>query len=86
MRTQMSENNSNVLTPYGAAKVANQALKEAGIERVLPPQMFYNYTTARVRAGKNPLIAYTEKGGVDRKALNEWVTKYIAKASVTVEG
>jgi hypothetical protein len=75
----MSENSKSIVTPYAAAKVVNEALKEAGVTKVIPPQMMYNYTSARVAAGKNPFIAYTPETGVDTKSLAEWTAKYVAK-------
>jgi hypothetical protein len=73
----MSENTT--LSPYAAAKLVNAALKDAGVDASIPPQMMYNYTTARVRAGKAPFIAWTPEKGVDRKSLEEWTKAYVAK-------
>jgi hypothetical protein len=74
---------TTAVTPYAAAKFVNAKLAEAGIEKVLPPQMFYNYTTARIRAGKNALIAcVTDEAGktmIEQAALETWLEKYIAK-------
>lgn len=79
----------NSLTPYAAAKVVNAALKEAGLEKVIPPQMMYNYTKARLNKGKAPFIKYDEKKGVDPVDLKRWteayVAKQVAKATVTSE-
>lgn len=81
----MSENSQvTVLSPYGAAKLANARLLEEGIAPI-PPQMMYNYTTAKLRAGKKPLIAYTVEGGVDRDAFAAWLDRYVAKKTATVE-
>ena len=91
----MTEN--TVFTPYAAAKVVNAALKEAGLTNTIPPQMMYNYTTARVAKGKAPLIKFDAKKGVDRADLDRWVKAYIEKktapaveeadeATTTVEG
>ena len=77
-----------LFTPYAAARVVNAALAEAGVEKTLPPQMFYNYTTARIRAGKAPLIEAVEKDGkvmIAEEALGAWLTKYLAKQGVEVE-
>lgn len=74
----MSENNSSVLTPYGAATLANARLKEEGLPTI-PPQMMYNYTTAKLRAGKKPLIAFDPETGVDRDAFGAWLERYVAK-------
>ena len=76
----MTENNAAqaILTPYEAAKLVNAALKEAGVAKPIPPQMMYNYTSLRVRAGRKPAIAWTEKGGVDPEALATWTAKYVA--------
>ena len=69
---------SAAFTPYGAAKFVNQVLTEAGLPSI-PPQMMYNYTTARLNKGKAPLIQTDEKGLVVVSALNEWIEKYVAK-------
>lgn len=80
-------NNTAVLSPYGAAKLVNVALAEAGL-KAIPPQMMYNYTTARVNAGKAPFIKWDAKTGVDRDDLDRWTKAYVAKklaAQVTTE-
>ncbi len=68
-----------MITPYKAAKFVNEELKKNGIDKVIPPQMIYNYTSARVNDGKKPFIKYDIENGVDEESLNEWTTKYIAK-------
>ena len=79
-------------TPYGAAKLANTVLaemfQEAGVEfKALPPQMFYNYTTARVNKGQKPLIPMNGAAGkIVLSDLQAWIEKYAAKKlSATVE-
>jgi uncharacterized protein YbjT (DUF2867 family) len=71
------------VSPYKAAGIVNALLLAEGIEKVLPPQMFYNYTTARIRADKAPLIPVVEvaegKYEISLEGLGEWATKYIAK-------
>ena len=67
------------LTAYGAAKIVNQALKDRGVEKRIPPQMMYNYTHARVAEGKQPYIMYTKTGGVDVHDLQRWLTAYLDK-------
>ena len=69
--------NKNV-TPYGAAKIVNNELDKLGLKRI-PPQMMYNYTTARVNAKKKPFINVDDKGMVVVDSLNEWMSKYIEK-------
>jgi hypothetical protein len=76
--TQNDGQNSAILTPYGAAKLVNARLTEEGLPTI-PPQMMYNYTTARVRAGKAPFVTWDEENGVDREALATWTDKYVAK-------
>jgi hypothetical protein len=76
------------LTPYAAAKVVNEVLNTEGIDKVVPPQMMYNYTTGRIRAGKKPLIETVEVDGkvfIKADALQAWVVKYVAKQSASVE-
>lgn len=74
--------NNAQLTPYAAAKLANAALDEAGLKRI-PPQMMYNYTTAKVNAGKKPLIKFSIEEGVDREDFDRWLKAYIAKKTNT---
>jgi hypothetical protein len=76
-------------TPYAATAVVNARLLKAGLDIVLPPQMLYNYTTARVRKGQTPLIPTVEVDGKVRitdEDLGTWIDKYIAKktAALTV--
>ena len=68
-------NKAQTMTPYAAAKIANAELVEAGIEKVLPPQMFYTYT-------KKGYIESTEVAGkrvVTRVQLDKWLKGYIQK-------
>lgn len=69
-------------TPYAAAKIVNGALEEAGLDKRIPPQMMYNYTSARLRAGKNPLIATDADGKITEEGLRTWLVKYLAKQGV----
>jgi len=76
------------VTPYAAAKLANTFLAEQGIDKVLPPQMFYNYTTARVSKGKAPLIPTVTVDGkvqIEVKGFGEWLQKYTTKLTAKVE-
>lgn len=77
----MSEN----FSPYKAAKVVNEWLLEDGVEKVLPPQMFYNYTTARVNKGKDPLIKTDDGKTINETDLREWYTKYTARVAKLAE-
>lgn len=87
-QTTTNENTSTTLTPYAATKLANVVIEEAGL-KAIPPQMMYNYTTAKVNAGKKPLIKFSLEEGVDREDLERWVKSYVerklAKVEVTVE-
>ena len=78
-----------------AARLVNAALaahdvrdkKDASKVRVLPPQMFYNYTIGKVRAGERPLIKCEIVDGkvdIDREDLTRWARQYIAKAKAAV--
>ena len=85
--TKATEN----MTPYKAARFVNAALTKAGLEKQLPPQMFYNYTTGRINKGKAPLIEVeavetTNARGeritqhqIKAEALNTWLANYLAK-------
>lgn len=72
------------LTPYAAAGAVNAALTEAGVSKEIPPQMMYNYTTARVRKGKAPLIPVdvdkeTGKVSINEAGFVEWLQRYVKK-------
>ena len=73
----MSEQ-SAILTPYAAWKIANAAILEAGLKGI-PSQMLYNYTSGKLNKGERPLIAFTHEGGVDREDLQRWLKAYLTK-------
>jgi hypothetical protein len=57
------------MTAYQFAKLVNAELKAAGIEKVLPPQMFYTYYKKDfIKADQR-----TESGAI------EWAYKYVSK-------
>ena len=89
--TNTNTNNTNqeitMHSPYQAAKLINAVLAEANLPSI-PPQMMYNYTTARIKAGKATLIGTTivdDKVYVTEEGLNEWLAKYLAKKGVEVK-
>lgn len=59
-------------TPYTACKFVNAELKARGIEKVLPPQMFYNYVS------KGFIKADSEKK-ITADELAQWFDKYVAR-------
>lgn len=66
----------NTYSPYQCAKVVNAQLQEQGIEKVLPPQMFYTYTK------KEYIKSFTDSNNkvrVRHEDLVQWYTKYIDK-------
>jgi hypothetical protein len=81
----------NSYTPYAAANIVNAALVEAGVDKKVPPQMMYNYTSARINKGKLPLIPATQdengKVMIPEEGLVEWTAKYVRKqiALATIE-
>lgn len=81
VRGRRSRKGGTTLTAYEAAKRVNEALKEAGFEKRIPPQMMYNYTHARVREGKRPLIRYSKTKGIDQADFDLWLSNYIDKQS-----
>jgi len=74
---------SELLTPYACAQLANAQLVAVGLPPI-PPQMMYNYTSAKLRAGKKPLIAFDPAKGVERVAFEGWLARYLVKKGVTV--
>lgn len=75
---------AQLLTPYAAAKAVNQVLAAADLAPI-PPQMMYNYTTARLRAGKNPLITCNAEGQIAPEDLQAWLTRYLSKKGIVLE-
>ena len=73
------------MTPYAAAKLVNQVLADAGLDKAIPPQMMYNYTTARISKGKAPLIECDAEGRITEEGLQTWLAKYLVKQGVNVE-
>jgi hypothetical protein len=72
------------VTPYEAARVVNGWLKERGVTKELPQQMFYNYTQAKVNRGEKPMIPSNvdedNKVHIEREALKDWFdNKYFPK-------
>lgn len=60
-------------SPYGMAAPVNAVLKAIGIEKELPPQMFYTYAKNGALDGK--------KGSksIDRKAAVKWTEGYVTR-------
>jgi hypothetical protein len=74
--------NATAITAYAAAELTNKALEEAGVDKRIPAQMIYNYTTARVRKDKKPLIPTVEVDGkvrVEVKGFTKWLQEYVQK-------
>jgi hypothetical protein len=57
------------MTAYQFAKTVNALLNAAGVEKVLPPQMFYTYY-------KKDFIKADQR---NQEGAIEWTKKYIAK-------
>ena len=79
---ELSETDT-LLTPFECANVVNGWLKEQGVEKVLPKQMFYNYTTALVRHGQKSRIPVVvdenDKVFIRKSELATWFVGYFAK-------
>lgn len=72
------------VSPYKAHQLINDRLVKEGIidpktskQKVIPPQMMYNYTMGRIRKNQVPLIPVTSKGRILIVDLNKWMDKYI---------
>ena len=86
--TNLRTNNNNnkeitMHSPYQAAKLINAVLAEANLPSI-PPQMMYNYTTARLNKGKAPLIKCDASGAITLESLLEWLAKYLEKKGIQV--
>lgn len=64
--------NARAFTPYKASKIVNALLEEMGIEKVLPPQMFYNYV-------KKNFIKTNNEGKIEEEELRRWFEKYVSR-------
>jgi hypothetical protein len=67
---------TTTLSPYQSAGVVNTWLKDLGLEKKLPPQMFYTYTNkGYIKSEK-----VEGKTKVTREDLRDWFdNKYIPK-------
>lgn len=66
---------SNTMTPYAASKMVNAQLKELGIDKELPPQMFYTYT----RKNYIKSITVNNKIRITQDDLTTWFVGYVNK-------
>lgn len=74
-------------TPYAAAKIINAVLDSVELPNI-PPQMVYNYTSGRIRQGKNPFIDCTienNKIRISDQAIQAWLKKYLEKKGVKLD-
>lgn len=69
--------NTALLSPYQAAKLVNEQLTELGIDKVLPPQMFYTYT----KKGYIKSVEVDDKRKIDPQDLADWFTNYVEKVN-----
>jgi hypothetical protein len=72
------------ISPYKCASIVNEWLKADNIDKKLPPQMFYTYTSPE----KNYIKATTNAAGkreVKLEDLQKWYDKYSQKFKVTEE-
>jgi hypothetical protein len=59
-------------SPYKSIKTTNKVFVELGFEKVLPPQMGYNYNRVGMLGVKGSNI-------VTKDELKTWIVKYITK-------
>jgi len=64
---------TEILTPYQVAKIVNGLLEGLGIEKVLPPQMFYTY------AKKGYLNGIKESKRIKGTDAAKWFEGYVVK-------
>lgn len=78
------------VTGFQFHKIVNARLEKDGImtldkktnkmvQKRIPPQMIYNYTTGRINKGKTPFIPLNDHGFIDMKVGLEWLEKYLTK-------
>lgn len=59
------------MSPYKAAKLVNKWLVDEGINKILPPQMFYTYVGKGYIKSTNRLV--------DESDLRDWYQGYLAR-------
>ena len=67
-------------TPYAAAKLVNAQLKDMGIDKKLPAQMFYTYTA---KGYITSTLGPDGKRTITQEALTDWFIKYCTKNKLT---
>ncbi len=72
---------ADTYTPYKLAQVVQGILVDAGVQKILPPQMFYQYTA--LKNGKQRIATVDGNAGkgrvVARDVAIEWTEKYLQK-------
>lgn len=67
---------TSTLSPYQAAGVVNVWLKDLGLDKKLPPQMFYTYANK----GYIESVKVENKIKIERDSLRAWFdNKYVPK-------
>jgi len=75
----MSEQTIPTYSPYQCAKAVNEMFAESGVDKTLPPQMFYTYTK------KGYIKSFTDEAGkqkVTHQDLADWFVKYCTKNQI----
>lgn len=65
------------LSPYACAKLVNETLAARGVEKVLPPQMFYTYVKKAYIPSKDKKVNIVD--------LQVWFEAYYKKLTKQVE-
>jgi hypothetical protein len=80
VQSEATEATVTWVTPYQAAKLVNVLLEADGFAKILPAQMFYNYTKGQTKKEKKPMIDYDlETGKISTEVLQAWYIKYTTK-------
>jgi hypothetical protein len=70
---------TQLVSPYACAKIVNAWLAEDGVQKKLPPQMFYQYTSPK--KAYIPTVVVGDKLCVDVIDLRSWYDeKYMKRA------
>jgi hypothetical protein len=64
-------------SPYALTSVVNEVLRSCGIEKQLPPQMMYQYTSDKKRY--IPTVVVEGRRYVTRDEAIAWTEKYVLK-------
>jgi|SRR5262245_8578240 len=65
----------SIMTPYAAHNIVNARLRDEGLDKVIPPQMMYQYA----KKGYVDTVLVGGKKRITSEDLQKWLDGYVAK-------